>query len=122
MPGGFKPFEHQWAMVEAFEYHAAIGKDRVAARTHGLASQLKQGLAGIDGVSVITPMASAMSSGIVCFDVQGQSGDAVVEKLRQRNVIASVTPYATRYARLTPSIRNSPQEIERVLSEVANIA
>jgi isopenicillin-N epimerase len=121
MPGGFKPFEHQWAMVEAFGFHAAIGKDRVAARTHVLASQLKQGLAGIDGVSVITPMAPAMSSGIVCFDVQGQSADSVVERLRRRAVIASVTPYATRYARLTPSIRNSPQEVDRVLAEVANL-
>jgi isopenicillin-N epimerase len=122
MPGGFKPFEHQWAMVEAFEFHQSIGKQRVAARTHELAGQLKQGLARIEGVTVVTPMPAETSSGIVCFDVRGLTADSVVERLRGRNVIASVTPYATRYARLTPSIRNSAAEVERVIDEVARLA
>jgi isopenicillin-N epimerase len=42
----------------------------------------------------------------------------VVGRLREKQIIASVTPYAVRHARLTPSIRNTPEEIERVLSEV----
>ena len=33
-PGGFKPFEHQWATAEAFDFHLDIGKSAVAERTH----------------------------------------------------------------------------------------
>ncbi|HEX2361238.1 MAG TPA: aminotransferase class V-fold PLP-dependent enzyme, partial [Jiangellaceae bacterium] len=36
-PGGFHSFEHRWALSDAFEFHQAIGKDRVAARTAELA-------------------------------------------------------------------------------------
>jgi hypothetical protein len=52
-------------------------------------------------------------------DVRGQTAYAVVQRLRGPDVIASVTPYATRYARLTPSIRNSPAEVEGVIAAVA---
>lgn len=45
-PGGFKPFEHQWAMAEAFELHERIGRRRIEERTHRLARRLKEGLAG----------------------------------------------------------------------------
>jgi selenocysteine lyase/cysteine desulfurase len=34
-PGGFHSFEHRWALTDAFEFHQAIGKDRVAA-SHSL--------------------------------------------------------------------------------------
>jgi isopenicillin-N epimerase len=118
MPGGFKPFEHQWAMKEAFEFHQGIGKARIAARTHELARQLKEGLAKMNHISLITPRDQELSSGIVCFDVRGMSADNVVRHLRRRAIVASATPYAVRYARLTPSIRNTPEEVDRVLREL----
>jgi isopenicillin-N epimerase len=118
MPGGFKPFEHQWAMKEAFEFHQGIGKARIAARTHELASQLKEGLAKMTHLTLVTPRDPELSSGIVCFDVRGMSADNVVRRLRQRAIVASATPYAVRYARLTPSIRNTPEEVDRVLREL----
>lgn len=117
-PGGFKAFEHQWALTEAFALHRAIGKPRVASRTHALARQLKEGLARMPHVTLQTPMADRLSSGIVCFDVGGMGPFAAVARLRQRNVIATVTPYAVRHVRLAPSIRNSPAEVEAVLREV----
>jgi selenocysteine lyase/cysteine desulfurase len=39
-PGGFKPFEHQWAVAAAFRFHQEIGKSRVAEQTHALNRQL----------------------------------------------------------------------------------
>jgi isopenicillin-N epimerase len=42
--------------------------------------------------------------------------------LRERGVVASVTPYATRYARLTPSIVNTPDEIDEALRAVRALA
>ena len=57
-PGGYHSFEHRWALAEAFDLHDRIGRDRVAARTRDLATRLKDGLAGIDGVTLVTPRAA----------------------------------------------------------------
>jgi isopenicillin-N epimerase len=57
----------------------------------------------------------------VCFDVDGMAPAAVVRRLRERRIIASVAPYATPHVRLTPSIRNSPAEIETVLRELRTL-
>ena len=46
-PGGFQAFEHRWALAEAFSFHQRIGKPRVTARIHELATRCKQGLAAI---------------------------------------------------------------------------
>src|SRR3954469_20685897 len=40
-PGGYKAFEHLWALPQAFALHQGIGRARVAERTHALARQLK---------------------------------------------------------------------------------
>jgi isopenicillin-N epimerase len=117
-PGGFKPFEHQWAITEAISLHQEIGKARVAARTHELARQLKEGLRKMKHITLQTPMADNLSSGIVCFDVKKLSPFTAVNRLRRRNVIGTVTPYAVRHVRFAPSIRNSPAEVEAVLREV----
>jgi isopenicillin-N epimerase len=121
-PGGFKAFEHQWAMTEAFEFHQAIGKTAVARRTHALARQLKEGLAGMDHVTLRTPMADELSAGIVCFDIDGLDAPAAVERLRERGIVGTVTPYAVVHARLATAIYNTPEEIERALGAVRALA
>ncbi len=120
-PGGFKAFEHQWAMAEAFEFHLGIGKKKIAERTHALAAYLKEGLAQMPHVTLHTPMSTELSSGIVCFDVDGMSPRGVVEALGRRSIIATVTPYAAPHARLTPCIRNSEAEIDAVLEAVSEM-
>src|SRR5690606_21993 len=121
-PGGFKPFEHQWAMAEAFRFHQQIGKDRVQSRIHTHARQLKEGLAAMQHVTLYTPMEETISSGIVCFDLKGMSPQAVVNRLYKKKIIASDTPYAPSYPRLTPGIYNSEEEIEMVLRAVKELA
>jgi isopenicillin-N epimerase len=120
-PGGFKAFEHVWALTDAFDFHQSIGKDKIQERTHQLASQLKEGLIKIDNLQLRTPMSNTLSSGIICFDVEGKDPWTVVNSLRDKKIIASVTPYASRHARLTPSIYNSQEEIERVIFEMNSI-
>lgn len=121
-PGGFKPYEHRWAMAPAFEFLEAIGKDRVQERTHALARQLKEGLAEIPGIEVITPMDEELSAGIVCCDVEGRSPHAAVDQLRRREIVATVTPYAVEYLRFSPSIRNTPEEVETAIRAVHELA
>jgi selenocysteine lyase/cysteine desulfurase len=121
-PGGFKPLEHQWAMVEAFQFHDAIGKPRVAGRTHELARQLKEGLAGMPHVQLYTPMDDTLSAGIVCFDVQGMTPKAVVAGLAEKNIVATTTPYLESHARLTPCIYNTAEEIAAALRALRALA
>ena len=117
-PGGFKAFEHIWSLPVAFALHMAVGKDRIAARTTELATQLKEGLGNMPRIVLHTPMPPALSAGIVAFDVEGQSPHSVVKYLNSRKIVASVAPYQTRQVRLTPSVRNDPAEIEIVLKRL----
>src|SRR5262249_38326277 len=39
-PGGFHSFEHRWALAEAFRFHEAISRDRIAGRVRELNRQL----------------------------------------------------------------------------------
>ncbi|HEY0710002.1 MAG TPA: aminotransferase class V-fold PLP-dependent enzyme [Polyangia bacterium] len=121
-PGGFHSFEHRWALGEAFAFHQRIGRTRVAARVHELARQCKEGLRAMPHVSLHTPLDNALSAGIVCFEVRGLKAGEVVKRLHARNIIASVTPYATEYARLSPGVLNTPEEIEVVLREIRALA
>ena len=120
-PGGFHTFEHRWALAEAFDFQRRIGRGRTATRTHQLAQRLKNGLAEIKRVRLVTPQSATLSAGIVCFEVDGQEPFDLVERLYARHrIVASVTPYANRYVRLGPSILNTPAEVDRVVRAVAS--
>jgi isopenicillin-N epimerase len=121
-PGGFKAYEHQWAMAEAFEFHEQIGRARIADRIAALNSQCKDGLAKIPGVKVLTPRDPALSAGITCFEVGSQSAREAVHKLHERKVVASTSPYKISKARLAPSLVNDEREVEAALRAVREIA
>ncbi|MBM4121333.1 MAG: aminotransferase class V-fold PLP-dependent enzyme [Nitrospira sp.] len=121
-PGGFHSFEHRWALSEAFRFHLAIGKARIAERIHALNRQLKEGLVTIKGVTLHTPLAEDLSAGIVCFEIAGWTPAKAVQALREKQIIASETPYATKYIRLAPSLLTSPEEVEKTLAEVGRLA
>jgi selenocysteine lyase/cysteine desulfurase len=120
-PGGFHSFEHRWALREAFELHQQLGRERISARIHSLNARLKQGLQAIHGVRVYTPLAEELSAGLVCFDVGTLRPQVVVDRLHARNVIATVTPYATAYVRLAAGLLNSEDQVDRVLEEVSRL-
>ena len=58
-PGGFHTFEHRWALAEAFDFRRRIGRGRTATRTHRLAQRLKNGLAEIKRVRLVTPQSAS---------------------------------------------------------------
>jgi selenocysteine lyase/cysteine desulfurase len=122
-PGGFHSFEHRWALAEAFRFHLAIGKPRVTARVHELAQRCKQGLTAIGGkVKLRTPMADDLSSGINCFEIDGLPPKKIVGGLREKKIIASDSPYANSYARLSPGLLNSPEEVDQAVAAVKALA
>jgi isopenicillin-N epimerase len=121
-PGGFKAYEHQWAMTAAFEFHQRIGRKRIAERIASLNTACKDGLARVPKVKVLTPRDPALSAGIICFEIESQSPEVVVRKLLERKVIASTSPYRISYARLAPSLVNDEREVEEVLGAIRAIA
>lgn len=120
-PGGFHSFEHRWALPAAFDFQLSIGKARVEERSHQLSTRLKDGLSKIGHIKLKTPTDTAISAGINCFEVDGVAADVAVKKLLEKGIIASTTPYKTVYARLTPSIVNTEEEVDRVLAEIEKI-
>lgn len=121
-PGGFHSFEHRWALAEAFRFHEQIGKPRIAERIRTLNRQLKEGLRAMPHVTLYTPIDEAQSAGLVCFDVDGMAPRVVVQRLRDRRIVATTTPYSPTYARLGAGLLNSPEEVEQVLREVRALA
>ena len=117
-PGGFKAFEHQWAMPEAFAFHQSIGRKRIAERTAALSTQCKEGLARMSHVKLHTPRAPELSAGINCFEVAGMAPDTAVQKLLEKKVIASASPYKASYVRLAPSLVNDEQQVDQALRAV----
>jgi selenocysteine lyase/cysteine desulfurase len=121
-PGGFHAFEHRWALAEAFQFHLELGKAAVAERTRALATRLKDGLAAIPAVRLVTPRSPELSAGIVCLDVgERRPGDAAAA-LRRQGVLASVTPYATPHLRLGPSIVTSEADVDAAVRAVHALA
>jgi isopenicillin-N epimerase len=120
-PGGFKAYEHQWAMADAFDFHRSIGRQRIAGRIAALNTLCKDGLARIAKVKLLTPRDPALSAGIICFEVQGQTPDETVRRLLEHKVIASASPYKISHARLAPSLVNDEGEVEAALKAVRAI-
>ena len=119
-PGGFKSYEHRWAVEQAFRFHLEIGKQRIAARIHELNRMCKEGLAGISRVRIATPVSEELSSGIICFDVDGMDPYQVVSRLRASKVVASVVPpfYKPLHVRLAPSLLTVESDVERAVAAV----
>ena len=120
-PGGFHSFEYRWALKEAFEFHLDLGKEKIQNRTHHLNTMMKEGMKNIDHVILHTPMTTTLSSGINSFEIKGIDPEEVVVKLDKAKIIASTTPYKTIYARLTPCILNSEEEVSYCLKTLEDI-
>lgn len=121
-PGGFKAYEHQWALAEAFLMHERIGKPSVQARIHELNQHMKEGLASMRHVKLHTPMSQSVSSGIVCFEVAGMTPHGVVDRLLAAKIIGSVTPYRPPLARFGASLVSSHADIDAALRAVRALA
>ena len=120
-PGGFQAYEHQWAMAAAFRLHRELGRARVATRVAELNSRIKDGLAKLSKVKLHTPRDAGMSAGICCFEVDGMAPEAVVEKLLEKKIIASTSPYAKPFARLSAGIFNTEVEVDEALAALESV-
>ena len=120
-PSGNPAFVVRWSVAEAFRFHLSIGKARIEQRIHAFARQLKESMAKMPHVILHTPMSEELSGALVCFDVKGMKHEEVVAALGKKNILATETPYRVSYARLTPGLLNSEEEIETTLRAVNDL-
>ena len=121
-PGGFHTYEHRWALAEAFRFQLGLGKREVADRTRALATRLKDGLAAIPAVRLVTPRDPDLSAGIVCLELDGGDPGETLAALRRQGILASVTPYAEPYLRLGPSIVTSEDDVDAAVAAIRALA
>ncbi|HEY2013670.1 MAG TPA: aminotransferase class V-fold PLP-dependent enzyme [Bryobacteraceae bacterium] len=100
------------AVGTAVDFHRILGLDNVEARTTELASTLKEGLAKIKRVKLVTPMTTEMSGGVVITQVEdfdrAKTG-ALVQNLYDKYGISGA---ATGGVRLAPHVYNTMADIE----------
>ncbi|MFI6711753.1 aminotransferase class V-fold PLP-dependent enzyme [Nonomuraea sp. NPDC050478] len=121
-PGGYKAFEHRWAMTQAFNFQKAIGKDRIQRRTQELATRLKSGLRALPHVRLATPDSPGLSAGLVCCSIDGMDAAQAVSRLHGRKVIASTTPYVPSLLRFGTSIVTTPEQVDHAVEAVKGLA
>jgi selenocysteine lyase/cysteine desulfurase len=58
----------------------------------------------------------------VCFAVEGLTPAQTVERLKDRGIVASTTPpYKYEFARVTPSLWNTPAEVDATLRAIHSL-
>jgi len=82
---------------------------------------LKEGLKSIPHLKLHTPISSDLSSGINCFEVDGLDAKKTIAKLHDAKIIGSTTPYKKVYARLTPCIINTEEEVQHCIKVLENL-
>jgi selenocysteine lyase/cysteine desulfurase len=120
-PGGFHSFEHRWALNEAFDFHMKLGKEKIQNRTRELNTLMKEGMLANKKIKLHTPLSTDLSSGINAFEFKGIDPIPLVKKLRDFDIYGSTSPYKTIYARLTPCILNTEEEVRECLRVLESI-
>lgn len=121
-PGGFHSMEHLWALPSAFEWIDSLGgKEVIYDRVHQLNRICKEGLADMSHVDLVTPMDDDMSAGIIAFEIKGMSVHDTVEALVRKKIVSTEAPYLRPYARFTPGIYNTEEDIRKALDAVQSL-
>ena len=58
----------------------------------------------------------------MAFEIDGVGPNDIVKQLLARRIVASTSPYAVSYARLAPSLVNTPAEVDEALRAVRALA
>ncbi len=106
----------------AVEYIQELGVDRIEAQSGELADGLKRELAAIPGVTVITPMDPAHSTGIVSFEIDGMTGPEVASALWERWRIICRAAMQDSATRLSVAFFTNNAEIATARDAVATLA
>ncbi len=111
-------------LLAASEFFLALGMDRVEARVRYLQARLHDGLAAIPGVSTVTPTDNSIRAAMVSFRVEGVESSALQGHLSRTARIRTrvIGEYEYGWMRLSTHVYNGPDDIERVLELLSEVA
>jgi len=130
----FETWEFAWALVlgtgAAARYASSVGLSRIEERVGGLADDLRQRLASVDGVTVLDR--GTRLAGIVTVSMEGRQPRDLVVSLRERGINTSsqtrmdaVLDYDAKGVdgalRISPHYFNTAQEIDLVVDALGEI-
>lgn len=105
----------------AVELALEIGRERIAGRVLELAAGLKERLARVPGVTVITPAEPERSAGLVSLTVAGVDAETAAQKLwREQHLLCRSIPdpYCLRFS---THAFNTEEELDRAAEAVAGL-
>jgi selenocysteine lyase/cysteine desulfurase len=117
-PGGFHSFENRWALAEAFEFHQQLGRGAVADRIAALTDRLRDGLAELSNIRLISPADPELRSAIVCFTAGDKDPQDAVERLRRDGVHLSITPYRDVFLRAGCPLWVDEHGVDRAIAAI----
>ena len=106
----------------ALDFHFEIGADRVYERIKFLGERLRSGLRKIDKVKIYSPDEEALCAGITVYNINGMTGIQLQDEFWSRGKMrprASGEVFGVRHC---THIFNSPEEIDKALSIVQDLA
>lgn len=109
-------------LADALSYLDALGWEAVSAHICAMATELKQRLAEIPGVTVVTPLEWESSSGIVVFSIAGRSGAELRFQLRDEERIETRIVEMPSAVRASCAYFTAPEDVNHLVRTVARIA
>ncbi len=106
----------------AAAYLSEIGLDAIEARSGEQADALKRALRSIPGVTVRTPSDPSLSTGIVCFEIAGMTGDQIADQLWERRKIVCRAAFAHRAVRISVAFFVDSSELDTVVEVARELA
>ncbi len=109
-----------YALPETLEFHQTIGKKNIEDRVRKLCAYLKEQIqAKIPQATFVSPLAPAMSGGIVSVSFPGKQSSEIYQKLYDVHGIACS---ATGGVRLSPHIYNTINDMDKITAALITLA
>ena len=108
----------------ALDFNAAIGQANIERRIRGLATLLDAKLRTVPKIRVVSPTRPEFRSALVSFVMEGKETPAVAKRLWELGPVRvrQVGEYGYNYLRLSTHIYNGPDQIDRVVGMLKQIA
>ncbi|MCO5175554.1 MAG: aminotransferase class V-fold PLP-dependent enzyme [Thermomicrobiales bacterium] len=110
------------ALADAIEYQADLGWQAIFSHVAAISAQMKDALAEIPGVQVITPQDWQDSSGIVTFTVADLAGEEVSRVLWDNDRIAQRRVERPSAVRVSCTYFTDTEDITRLVDSVDRVA
>ncbi|MEO7982988.1 MAG: aminotransferase class V-fold PLP-dependent enzyme [Bacteroidota bacterium] len=117
---GTTPFAVIMTIPESLAFHKMLGVERISRRLHYLKSCWLTELIKHPGVEVVTPADKNLSCAIASFRVKNRTAADVADYLFKQHRILTVSRSLgkTGCVRVTPSVYNSAEEIQKLVAAV----